>query len=196
MAIDEIYEAWQTATGKTDSVLDDKRRRIIAKALRSRPNGIDNATADCVDAVRGWRHSKYHCGANPERIPLNSIGLLLGSAENLERFRDLERVRGASGKLLAGSGKVAAPCPGHDVSPELAELWAPIAAGLAVRVPESTHSIWLAPLHPHAELDGALIVGVPPEIATWVGDRFRKVLDSAAGGLQVTLVECELAAAA
>ncbi len=184
--IDQVFDAWAVATGNTDSVLDEKRRRIIRKALRSRPNGL----ADCLDAVRGWRHSAHHAGANPDRAPINSIGVLLGDADNLDRFRNLERIRGASDTLIAGSGKVAAHCPGHDVGAELAELWGPIAAALADRVPANTHDIWLTPLHPHAELDGALIVGVPPAIATWVSDRFRALLDEAAGGLQVTLVEC------
>lgn len=188
--IEIVFQAWQTATGNTGAVLDANRRRQIAKALKSRPPGED--LADCVDAVKGWRHSAYHAGKNDEGVPVNKLSVLLRDADQIETFRDLERHRGDSSKLLTPSGNVAGPtCPGRTPGAELAGRWAPIAAGLAERVPQSTHAIWLEPLHPHADVDGTLIIGVPAEIASWVGDRFRSVLDDAAGDTPVTLVTCD-----
>lgn len=174
-----MFQEWVTATGRTDAALDDKRRRIIGKALKLK--GLDA----CLLAVKGWRHSAYHRGANPDGVPLNDLGMLLADAESIERFANLERHRGDS-----SIGKVAAPCP-DPTGDDLAALWAPIAAGLIDRVPAETHAIWLSSLHPHASIDGTLIIGAAPEILTWVSDRFRAVLDAAAGDTPVTLVECE-----
>ncbi len=180
--IEVVFEAWQSATGKTDAVLDDNRRRLIAKRLKS------HGLTDCVDAVKGWRHSPYYCGRNADKAPRNSLTVLLGTAERLEECRDLERHRGSSDKLPAGN-VAAARCPG--AQPAAASAWAPIAQRLQAAVPPSTHGIWLKDLHPHAELDGALVIGVPAAVATWVGERFRSVLDAAAEGVQITLVECD-----
>jgi hypothetical protein len=81
-----VFDAWCTATNRTDRTrLDDKRRRVIAQALKSYP--VD----DLVDAVRGWRHSTFHTGTNENRRVYNDLSLLLRDSEHIERFRDLER---------------------------------------------------------------------------------------------------------
>jgi len=187
--IDIVFAAWATAVGDDDAVLDSGRRRTIRKGLKSRPP--ETALADCVGAVRGWRHSAYHCGRNPDHAVINKLSVLLRDAETIETLRDLERDRGDSRHL--DGGNVAGSCPGFAAGVELSERWAPIVAELQQSVPESTHDIWLRPLHPHADVDGTLVVGVPPEIATWVSDRFRTLLDraaAAAGEQPITLVEC------
>jgi hypothetical protein len=81
-----VFAAWLDATGRSNrTVLDDKRRRLIVKALDTYP--VD----DVVDAVRGWQHSAHHRGDNDTRTVYNDLGLLLRDADHIERFRDLAR---------------------------------------------------------------------------------------------------------
>lgn len=83
--IDAVFTAWQQSTGHHRARLDDKRRRIITRALKDYP--VD----DVVDAVRGWRHSTFHTGRNDNKRTYNDLSLLLRDSEHIERFRDLER---------------------------------------------------------------------------------------------------------
>jgi hypothetical protein len=89
-AVRIVFDAWIESTGRTDrTVLDAKRRRTIANALKSYP--LD----DVLDAVRGWRHSPHHRGENDRRMVYNELDVLLRNAGQIEKFRDLER-RGSS----------------------------------------------------------------------------------------------------
>lgn len=93
-AVQQVFDAWIAATGKTAATkLDDKRRRIITRALKS--HGLD----DCLDAVRGWRHSPHHRGENDTGTVYNDLELLLRDAARIEKFRDLER------QTAAGNGR-------------------------------------------------------------------------------------------
>jgi hypothetical protein len=86
-AIERIFDAWVAAAGKdaNRTVLDDKRRRLIRRALERYP------TDDVIAAVRGWRHSPHHRGENTTNTVYNDLGLLLRDGDHIERFRDLER---------------------------------------------------------------------------------------------------------
>jgi hypothetical protein len=84
-AVELVFAAWQEATGHTRSRLDDKRKRVITKALAAYP--LD----DVCDAVRGWRHSPHHRGENDRRTVYDDLGLLLRDAAHIEKFRDLEQ---------------------------------------------------------------------------------------------------------
>jgi hypothetical protein len=87
--VQAVFDAWIAATGRTGQTqLDDKRRRIITRALKS--HGLD----DCLDAVTGWRHDPHNRGENDRGRPYNDIGLLLRDSEHIERFRDLQRGAG------------------------------------------------------------------------------------------------------
>lgn len=89
-AVRTVFDAWIESTGRTSrTVLDSKRRRCIANALKSYP--LD----DVVDAVRGWKHSPHHRGENDQRTVYNELDVLLRNAGQIEKFRDLER-RGSS----------------------------------------------------------------------------------------------------
>jgi len=83
--VDTVWDAWKEATGHHKAKLDTKRERVILRALQDYP------VADCVDAVRGWRHSPHHAGQNKTRTVYDDISLLLRDADHIERFRDLER---------------------------------------------------------------------------------------------------------
>jgi hypothetical protein len=76
----QVFEAWQAATGKHRAKLDDKRRRVIQRALRTYP--LD----EVIDAVQGWRNDPW-----PDRGRHNDLTVLLRDAEHLEKFRDLAR---------------------------------------------------------------------------------------------------------
>lgn len=97
-----VFEAWTDSTNRTArTVLDSKRRKVIAAALKTHP------LPDVLDAVRGWQNSPWHRGENPERRPYNDLGLLLRDAENIEKFRDLAR----GPRIEKANGR---PHPAHD----------------------------------------------------------------------------------
>lgn len=81
--VSAVFDAWRDSTGKQRAVLDDKRRRVITKALRHYPVG------DLVAAVDGWRHSPHHRGENDRRTVYNDLDVLLRDSKQVEFFRDL-----------------------------------------------------------------------------------------------------------
>ena len=89
-----VFEAWLESTGKSKerTRLDERRRRIIRKALELYP------VADLVEAVTGWRYSAFHRGENDHGKVYNDLGLLLRDADHIERFRDLARSKPSSVK--------------------------------------------------------------------------------------------------
>jgi len=93
-----VFKAWVEATGKHPSRtrLDDKRRRIIQKALETYP------VEDVLDAVVGWKYEPFYKGENDRGRPFNDLGLLLRDSEHIERFRDMGRF-GATA-LPSGNG--------------------------------------------------------------------------------------------
>lgn len=89
--VQRVFDEWITSTGKTNrTVLDEKRRRTIRKALKSYP------LVDVLDAVRGWKLSPHHRGDNATSTVYNDLGLLLRDGDHIERFRDLQRNNGQS----------------------------------------------------------------------------------------------------
>lgn len=93
----DIFQAWLDSTGRdeTRTRLDDKRKRIIQKALDLYP------AADLVAAVQGWKQSAFHRGENENRKTYNDLSLLLRDAEHIERFRDLHRTASRRGSKRA-----------------------------------------------------------------------------------------------
>lgn len=80
-----VFDAWREATNHQRAVLDPKRRSKITNALKR--FGVD----ELIDAVRGWRHSPYHCGENDNGTVYNDLDLLLRDAKHVEQFRDWEQ---------------------------------------------------------------------------------------------------------
>lgn len=82
-----VFATWVEATGKhaTRTKMDDKRRRLISRALKDHP------VEDVLDAVVGWRSDPFYRGENDRGRAFNDLGLLLRDAEHIERFRDLAR---------------------------------------------------------------------------------------------------------
>jgi hypothetical protein len=88
----------------------------------------------------------------------------------------------------AAAAQSAPPCPGADATARA--RWAATLEAARGLVQESTHSIWLEPLHPHDLVGDVLVLGAPPELVTWVSERFTAVLRQAAGG-PVRVVTCD-----
>jgi chromosomal replication initiator protein len=63
---------------------------------------------------------------------------------------------------------------------ELASVWDAVQRELRAQVTEVTFHIWLQPLEPAALLGGTLYVKAPDHIRTWVQERFRPLLATAA----------------
>ena len=85
--IKTVFEKWVEATGKhtTRTKLDEKRRSIIRKALKT------HSVEDVCDAVVGWKREPFYCGQNDRKTVYNSLKMLLRDADQIEKFRDLER---------------------------------------------------------------------------------------------------------
>ena len=85
--VQDVFSAWLEVTGRdlNKTKLDSKRASRIVWALKNYPK------QDVVDAVRGWRNSKFHSGANERGKVYNDLTLLLRDAQHLEEFRELER---------------------------------------------------------------------------------------------------------
>ena len=88
--VQDVFSAWLEVTGRdlNKTKLDSKRASRIVWALKNYPK------QDVVDAVRGWRNSKFHSGANERGKVYNDLTLLLRDAQHLEEFRELERTGG------------------------------------------------------------------------------------------------------
>ena len=80
----EVWDAWVASTGRSRSVLDDRRRTLIATGLRTFPVTV------LVDAVRGWKHSAFHNGEQTGRT-WNDIELILRDAKHVEQFAGFSR---------------------------------------------------------------------------------------------------------
>jgi Helix-turn-helix domain len=79
--IREVFDAYTEATHRRGTYrLTDKRRRLVATALRDYP------LEDVLDALRGWQNDPW-----PERPLHTQIEVLLRDAAHIEKFRDLWR---------------------------------------------------------------------------------------------------------
>lgn len=92
----------------------------------------------------------------------------------------------------------AVPCPLSALAAaEIAALerhWVVARRPVRDRVNDATWQLWLERLHVH-EHDEALVLGAPPELASWVVSRYSQVLRHAAPGRAVTVVPCQALAA-
>ncbi len=94
------------------------------------------------------------------------------------------------GRQSGGALAAVEACPAVDAVAEA--RWVAMTDTVRAAVDEATFDMWLAPLHPHCQTGDSLVLGAPPETRGWVADRFRKVLEEAAGG-PVEIVACSAA---
>jgi hypothetical protein len=83
--IRSLFAEWQEVTGHKRAVLDEKRKRYFRKALKLFPY------EDVRDALRGWAHSPWHRGQNEQGTTYDGVHMILRDAEQIEKFRALER---------------------------------------------------------------------------------------------------------
>lgn len=98
--IAEVFAHWRKAMGKTDrTVLDAKRRALIAKALKS--YSLD----DVLRAVDGYAASPWHRGENDRRQAYDGLDLILRDAEHIEKGWLLFDQHGTSAPTAAASAE-------------------------------------------------------------------------------------------
>lgn len=78
-AVDRIFEHWRETWNHPRAQLDDKRRRVIRKALA---DGYDEAAL--CQAITGYRNSPHHMGENDRGTVYDAIDLFLRDAKHID----------------------------------------------------------------------------------------------------------------
>lgn len=81
-----IFEFWKKVMNSPKSVLDDKRRSLIAKALKN------YSAADICRAIRGCSKTPHNMGKNKQNTKYNGLNLILRDAEHIDYFVNLDDV--------------------------------------------------------------------------------------------------------
>ena len=88
-----IFQFWQKVMDSPKSVLDDKRKRLIVKALRG------YSPSDICKAIRGCSKTPHNMGQNDSKTKYNGLGLILRDADHIDRF-----IRNDAGQARASAG--------------------------------------------------------------------------------------------
>lgn len=88
-----IFEYWQKVMDSPRSVLDEKRKRLIARTLKT------YSPADICKAIRGCSKTPHNMGQNDSNTKYNGLGLILRDADHIDRF-----IRNDAGQARAGAG--------------------------------------------------------------------------------------------
>jgi len=82
--VEQVLLHWKAATGRTDRVVfDGKRRGLVRRAIR------DGYTPDQLcTAISAMAASKWHRGDNPNGRRYDDVTHALGSAERIDRWLD------------------------------------------------------------------------------------------------------------
>lgn len=79
--IADVFAYWQQRMNSPRSALDDKRKRLIAKAL-----GMGYGPGDLKRAIYGCSLSAFHMGENDKGTAYNGLDLILRNAEKIDGF--------------------------------------------------------------------------------------------------------------
>ena len=79
-----IFVFWQKVMGSPKSVMDTKRKTLIANALKN------YAPADICKAIRGCSKSPHNMGQNDRNTKYNGLNLILRDAEHIDYFINLD----------------------------------------------------------------------------------------------------------
>jgi hypothetical protein len=83
-SVQEVFDFWvelhRNSSRGRRPVLDDKRRRLIAKAI------VSHGTEACLDAIRGCWVSPFHQGENSRGKKYDDLELILRDASKIENF--------------------------------------------------------------------------------------------------------------
>jgi hypothetical protein len=74
----KVFTAWQDEWGKPRAKLDKKRTALISARLK------DYTADDLVEAIKGYKFSKHHCGLNDRNTVYDEIGLFLRDSAHVD----------------------------------------------------------------------------------------------------------------
>lgn len=80
LPVHQVWDHWREVMDSPRSVLDGKRRRLIAAAIRS--HGVET----CLRAIDGCKADPWSMGENDRRKPFNSAELIFRDAAHIEKF--------------------------------------------------------------------------------------------------------------
>lgn len=73
-----VFEHWRTVHGHPQAKLDDRRRKLIAKALDI------YSDADVCQSISGYKNSPHHMGQNDRATVYDDIELMLRDAKHID----------------------------------------------------------------------------------------------------------------
>lgn len=91
--VEKIFAYWQKVMDSPRSALDDKRRKLIVKTLKS------YSPTDICKAIRGCSKTPHNMGKNDSQTMYNGLGLILRDADHIDRF-----IRNDAGQARAIGG--------------------------------------------------------------------------------------------
>lgn len=77
-AVDSVFECWKGIHGHPKARLDDKRRRLIRKALAS------YTVDDLCACISGYKNSPHHMGQNDRSTVYDDIEIFLRDAKHID----------------------------------------------------------------------------------------------------------------
>lgn len=80
-AVVSVFDHWRSVMGHPQAKLDAKREKAIKSALKI---GYDAATL-CL-AIDGCKRSPFHAGQNDRAMVYDDLGLILRSADHIDKF--------------------------------------------------------------------------------------------------------------
>ena len=101
--VHEVFDYWRLVLNHPQATLDDKRKRVIEKALRSW--SVDQ----CKRAIDGCKASPFHMGENADGKVHDGLALILRDAEHFENFVAIAR-----GGIRRVNGQMRAAAPGEE----------------------------------------------------------------------------------
>lgn len=90
LTIETIFDFWRKTLNHNRAKLDDARKKIIRKALRD-----GYSETDLLDAITGCSMSEWHMGKNNRSTKFDSLGLILKSSDNIDKFIAIKTQGGA-----------------------------------------------------------------------------------------------------
>ena len=93
-----VFMYWQAVMDHSGAKLDQKRKRIISRALK------DYSVEDLRLAIDGCKASPWHRGGNPDGRVYDSLGLIFRDAEHIEQFIGYASKSTQSSISLPGDG--------------------------------------------------------------------------------------------
>jgi hypothetical protein len=79
--VGQVFMHWQASMHKPRALLDDKRRKLIRKAL-----ALGYTVSDLCKAIDGCKASAWHMGENERGKAFNTLELILRDAEKIDSF--------------------------------------------------------------------------------------------------------------